>query len=95
MIAGGVAGAGLLASGRLVRGGEPVRRSGVRIARVEAFPVRGAVFVKATADDGHTGWGEAGHSGGALVARVVEGVLAELVVGRDVFDAEATWSRTQ
>lgn len=77
---------------RTASGAEPARPSGLSIARVEAFPVRGAVFVKATADDGQYGWGEAGHSGGTLVARVVNDALADLVIGRDVFDAEATWA---
>lgn len=64
-----------------------------RIAKVEAFAVPRAVFVKLTADDGTTGWGEAGHSGGKLVAEVIRRELAAIYQGADVFDGDGLWAR--
>ena len=69
------------------------QRGRAKIAKVEAFAVRSAVFVKVTADDGTGGWGEAGHSGGALVARIINREMAQLVVGEDVFAGEASWAK--
>lgn len=68
-------------------------RRQVRIADVEAFVVPRAVFVKVTADDGTSGWGEAGHSGGTFVARMVRNELKGLCSGQDVFDIEPVWTR--
>jgi L-alanine-DL-glutamate epimerase-like enolase superfamily enzyme len=65
----------------------------VRIAKVEAFAVRSAIFVKVTGDDGSAGWGEAGHSGEEHVAALVNGVIDDLVRGMDVFAAEPVWAR--
>lgn len=64
-----------------------------RIAAIEAFAVPRAVFVKVTADDGTVGWGEAGHSGGAMVARLINRDMRETIVGDDVFAGEASWAR--
>ncbi len=64
-----------------------------RVKAVRAYSVPGAVFVQVTADDGTSGWGEAGHSGGPLVAAVVDRVLRDRVVDQDVFAAETTWAR--
>ncbi len=64
-----------------------------RIRAVEAFAVPRAVFVKVTADDGTAGWGEAGHSGAAHVARLVRDEIAGLIAGDDVFAGDATWAR--
>lgn len=64
-----------------------------RIAKVEAFAVKSAVFVKVTADDGSAGWGEAGHSGSSHVARLINRDMAEQVVGQDVFAGEASWAK--
>jgi L-alanine-DL-glutamate epimerase-like enolase superfamily enzyme len=64
-----------------------------KIAKVEAFAVRSAVFVKVTADDGTAGWGEAGHSGGAMVARLINRDMAKFAIGGDVFAGEATWAK--
>lgn len=62
------------------------------IASVEAFSVPRAIFVKITANDGTTGWGEAGHSGGKLVAEVIRREIAPLYEGEDVFDGYGLWS---
>ena len=64
-----------------------------RIAKVEAFAVPRAIFVKVTADDGTAGWGEAGHSGGELVARVIRSELDKLYEGADVFDGDGLWAK--
>lgn len=64
-----------------------------RIAEVRAFALRRAVYVKVVADNGMAGWGEAGHSGGSLVAQLVNGELAGLVKGMDVFAAHPAWAR--
>ncbi len=69
------------------------QRGRARIKAVEAFAVPRAVFVKVTADDGTTGWGEAGHSGASLVARLVNKEMSGFVVGDDVFAGEASWSK--
>jgi L-alanine-DL-glutamate epimerase-like enolase superfamily enzyme len=71
----------------------PSHERQARVKAVRAYSVPGAVFVQVTADDGTSGWGEAGHSGGPLVAAVVERVLRERVVDQDVFAAETTWAR--
>ena len=64
-----------------------------RIAKVEAFAVRRANFVKITADDGTVGWGEAGHSGGWLVAELIRSELAAIYEGADPFDGDGLWAR--
>lgn len=65
----------------------------IRIAEVHAYPVRRACYAKVVADDGTEGWGECGHDGVVLVARLVNREIRPLVLGRDVFDADPTWSR--
>lgn len=62
------------------------------VREVNAYAVPSAIFVQVVADDGTEGWGEAGHDGGPFTAALVERELRDLVVGRDVFDAEATWA---
>jgi L-alanine-DL-glutamate epimerase-like enolase superfamily enzyme len=64
----------------------------LKIKEVKAFPLRRAVFVRVKAEDGRTGWGEGGHSGGHLVAETVKRELATIAEGRDVFDADPVWS---
>ncbi len=86
--------AGLMAAGTLA----PLpllaaNRGQVRIARIEAFAVPRAVFVKVTADDGTAGWGEAGHSGARFVARLINDSMARFVTGDDIFAGEATWAK--
>lgn len=65
----------------------------IKIAKVEAFAVRRAIYARVTADEGTTGWGECGHSGGRLVAEVVNRELDDLIIGMDVFDTEPAWAR--
>jgi L-alanine-DL-glutamate epimerase-like enolase superfamily enzyme len=62
------------------------------VREVNAYAVPRAVFVQVVADDGTEGWGEAGHDGGPFTAALVTRELRPIVVGRDVFDAEATWA---
>ena len=68
-------------------------RRQARVKEVVAYAVPDAIFVRVTADDGTSGWGEAGHDGGYLVQEVVHRELRPLVVGADVFDAEPVWAR--
>jgi L-alanine-DL-glutamate epimerase-like enolase superfamily enzyme len=68
-------------------------RKQVRIRNVEAFALPRAVFVKVTADDGSSGWGEAGHSGGMYVAKLINETIADLAKGQDPFDHEPTWAK--
>jgi galactonate dehydratase len=68
-------------------------RGQARIAKIEAFAVPRAVFVKVTADDGSAGWGEAGHSGAKFVARLINDDMAKFITGDDVFAGEATWAK--
>lgn len=71
----------------------PGEAAQARIADVKAYAVKRAIFVRVNSDDGTAGWGEAGHSGGALVAGVVNRELAPLIKGMDVFDPDPVWSR--
>ena len=71
---------------------QPHRRQ-VKIARVEAFNLPSSTFVCVTADDGTTGWGEAGHDGGPITVKMITDEMARLAVGTDVFDAEPLWSK--
>lgn len=82
------AGLALLGAGGFAFG---AHRHQAKIAEVRAYAVPKAVFVQVIADDGTSGWGEAGHEGGADAARLINGRLDSLVEGRDVFDTEALW----
>jgi L-alanine-DL-glutamate epimerase-like enolase superfamily enzyme len=68
-------------------------RNQMRIAKVEAFAVPRAVFVKVTADDGSAGWGEAGHSGAKFVAKLINDSMSKFITGDDVFAGEASWAK--
>jgi len=87
----GAAGAGLLLAAPSPLLAANLGRA--KIAKVEAFAVPRAIFVKVTADDGTAGWGEAGHSGGALVERVIRQELDKLYEGGDVFDGDGLWAK--
>ena len=89
-------GAGMVAGGLSLAAPLPLFAANLgraKIAKVEAFAVPRAIFVKVTADDGTAGWGEAGHSGGELVARVVRQELDRLYEGADVFDSDGLWAK--
>jgi L-alanine-DL-glutamate epimerase-like enolase superfamily enzyme len=64
-----------------------------KIAEIRAYAVPKAVFVQVVSDDGTSGWGEAGHEGGADSARLVNSRFDSLLEGTDVFNAEAAWDR--
>ncbi len=64
-----------------------------RIREARAYAVDRAIYAQVVDENGVSGWGECGHSGGSLVARVVNDKLKKLVVGQDVFAAEPVWSR--
>ncbi|MGL6289836.1 MAG: mandelate racemase/muconate lactonizing enzyme family protein [Silanimonas sp.] len=68
-------------------------RGQAKIAEIRAYAVPKAVFVQVVSDDGTSGWGEAGHEGGADSARLVNGRFDSLLEGTDVFNAEAAWDR--
>ncbi len=63
-----------------------------KIKNVEAFAVPRLILAKVTTEDGDVGWGECGHNGDGLVVAVVQDYLEKLLIGRDVFDTEPTWS---
>lgn len=87
-------GRGMAAAGLFALPAPLLAQSGrAKIAAIEAFPVRGAVYVKVTADDGTAGWGEAGHSGGPHVARLINRDMADFIKGDDVFAGEASWAK--
>lgn len=88
----GIAAIGASAQHAMAQTLAPHRRQ-VKIARVEAFNVPESTFVCVTADDGTTGWGEAGHDGGAITVKMITDEMAKLAVGADVFDAEPLWSK--
>ncbi len=69
------------------------RRGDVRIKSVEAFALPRLNLARVEADNGVVGWGECGHSGGALVTRAVKSEIADLVKGHDVFGADTAWRR--
>ncbi len=90
------AGAGAAVLGAALGAPQPLFAANVgqvKIAKVEAFAVPRAIFVKITADDGTVGWGEAGHSGGALVAALIRQELTSLYTGADVFDGDGLWAK--
>jgi galactonate dehydratase len=70
-------------------------RSGLRIRKVEAFPVwlghRNQLLIKVTADDGTFGWGESGFSGRELAVAGAIDHYRELLTGADPFDIAAIW----
>jgi L-alanine-DL-glutamate epimerase-like enolase superfamily enzyme len=51
------------------------------------------VVVGVVADDGSVGWGEAGHSGGKYVAKLVRDYGKSMVVGSDPFNAGGIWHK--
>jgi len=65
----------------------------MKITELQAYAVKRAIFVKVAAEDGTTGWGEAGHSGGLLVAQLVNREIAPLLKGWNIFDGDPAWSR--
>ncbi len=69
------------------------RRGDVRIRSVRAFALPRLNLARVEADNGVVGWGECGHSGGALVPRVVNEEIAGLLKGHDVFGADTAWRR--
>lgn len=55
---------------------------------------RDAIIIKITSDDGVVGWGEAHHARApAAVARLIEGTLANMVVGMSAYDVVGVWQR--
>lgn len=86
LLAAALGGAAILPLAALAR-----ERHQARIAEVRAYSVPKAVFVQVIADDGSSGWGEAGHEGGSDVAQLINSRLDALIEGRDVFDAEPLW----
>ncbi len=68
-------------------------RGEVRIKSVQAFALPRLNLARVEADNGAVGWGECGHSGGALVVRTVNEEIAGLLTGQDVFGADTAWRR--
>jgi L-alanine-DL-glutamate epimerase-like enolase superfamily enzyme len=64
----------------------------LRIRDVRAYAVPQAVFVQVVAEDGTSGWGEAGHEGGRDIARIIRDRIAPLARGADIFAAEPLWA---
>lgn len=64
-----------------------------KVRSVRAFAVRRAIYAQVIADDGTSGWGECGHSGGPLVAATALAAVAPEIKGMDVFDTEPIWSK--
>ncbi len=86
--------AGLLAAPTAARAASMGSAPGhVRVKSVEAFALPRLNLARVEADNGVVGWGECGHSGGALVPRVVNAEIADLVKGHDVFGADTAWRR--
>jgi L-alanine-DL-glutamate epimerase-like enolase superfamily enzyme len=65
--------------------------SRVKITSVETFKLKDALFVKVTADNGETGWGEASPNNRHVVETFIHHGLKEHVIGRNVWDAEPMW----
>jgi L-alanine-DL-glutamate epimerase-like enolase superfamily enzyme len=65
----------------------------VTVKSVETFVVEGACFVKVTASNGMSGWGEADADNAPLMGFFINHGLKQEVVGETVWDAERLWDR--
>jgi L-alanine-DL-glutamate epimerase-like enolase superfamily enzyme len=65
----------------------------IKIAEVNAYVVPKAVFVQVVAEDGTSGWGEAGHEGVGHIVYLIKKTLDNSFIGSDVFAAETVWMR--
>jgi L-alanine-DL-glutamate epimerase-like enolase superfamily enzyme len=61
------------------------------IKSVETFVVEGACFVKLTASNGATGWGEADADNAPLMAAFIHNGLKQRILGESVWDNERLW----
>jgi L-alanine-DL-glutamate epimerase-like enolase superfamily enzyme len=61
------------------------------IERIETFVVKGACFVKVTANNGAFGWGEADADNAPLMAAFIHNGLKEKAIGQDPWDGEKIW----
>ncbi|MGD1842220.1 MAG: mandelate racemase/muconate lactonizing enzyme family protein [Thermonemataceae bacterium] len=68
-------------------------QSGVKITNVKAYPHKKACYVKIETDAGITGWGEGDHEFQAVNAKIVEGILKPVLMGKDPFDSEYLWKQ--
>ncbi|MFN0124111.1 MAG: mandelate racemase/muconate lactonizing enzyme family protein [Blastocatellia bacterium] len=67
----------------------PVSR--VRVTELRTYKLKDALFVKVTADNGQTGWGESSPNNRHVVETFIHHGLKEHVIGRNVWDAEPIW----
>ncbi len=65
--------------------------SRVKVAELQTYKLKDALFVKVTADNGVTGWGEASPNNRHVVETFIHHGLKEHVIGRNVWDAEPMW----
>lgn len=65
--------------------------SRVKVAELQTYKLKDALFVKVTADNGVTGWGEASPNNRHVVETFIHHGLKEHVIGHNVWDAEPMW----
>ncbi|MBY0373114.1 MAG: hypothetical protein K2Q23_03920, partial [Bryobacteraceae bacterium] len=68
-----------------------VARGELKVAAIETFKLRQAIFVKVTADNGVAGWGEASPNNRHVVETFIHTALKRHVLGRGIWDAEPVW----
>lgn len=71
--------------------GSAAEPSPLTIRKIETFVVKGACFVKVTASNGATGWGETDADNAPLMAAFIQNGLAEKAIGQDPWNGEKIW----
>jgi galactonate dehydratase len=69
----------------------PAAASRVKIADLQTYKIKDALFVKVTADNGQTGWGESSPNNRHVAETFIHHGLKQHVIGRNVWDAEPMW----
>jgi L-alanine-DL-glutamate epimerase-like enolase superfamily enzyme len=84
----GLPAAGLVAGASVP---QPTAAPAVKITKVKPYVFKKATFVKIETDAGVSGWGEADHDHPELVAKVIEEVCRDEVIGHSPFNSEYLW----
>jgi L-alanine-DL-glutamate epimerase-like enolase superfamily enzyme len=65
--------------------------SRVKVAKVQTYKLKDAIFVEVIADNGLSGWGESSPNNRHVIEAFIHTGLKEHVIGRNVWDAEPMW----
>ncbi len=68
------------------------RRSGVKVTAVKPYIFKKALYVKIETDAGVSGWGEGDHESSAIIGKIVQDLMAPVLVGEDPFVSEYLWN---